>query len=350
MSIRGIALCALSWLLFATPAIAQQASAGQAGPAVVDLWPQGALTDNPVRGPERVGQDGNGIGAVSNISRPRMEIYKPAQPNGTAVLILGGGGYFRIQIANESRPVAEWLAAMGVTPVILYYRLPVDGWKAEAPFQDAQRALRLLRSHAADHGIDPQRIGVLGLSAGGHLAAIAETRFDTDFYQAVDEADKISSRPDFSALIYPVVSLQPPYDTTRTRRELGMQKDAVEAYSAEKHVTKATPPTFIVHAADDPIAKVGHSLLMFSALREHGVAAELHVFESGGHGWTLGRPGTLAASWPRLFALWARQHRLLDQRPILPPSMIQHAPRAPAANRADDRADDPDDHAEDSDV
>lgn len=319
------------WRLLGCLLLGGIGSAHAATPTVVALWPEAVTAKSPVRGPERVGRDGKGLGAVSNISQPRMEIHRPARPNGTAVLIAGGGGYFRIQIGKESVPVAQWLAALGVTPVVLYYRLPGDGWPAVAPFQDAQRAMRLLRARAAEFGIDPQKIGMLGMSAGGHLAAITETRFDAPFYEPVDDSDRVSARPDFAALLFPVISLQPPLDTTRSKRELSTQKDAIEAYSAESHVTRSTPPTFIAHAADDTIAAIGHSLAMFNALHAQSVPTEMHVFEAGGHGWALGAPGSLVSAWPRLFATWARSHGYMGSGVSTSPAL----PAAPDAADAD---------------
>lgn len=323
--------CSLLSLLgcMATTGVAQAAT-----PTVVDLWPASVTADAPTRGPERSGTEGKGLGAVSNISRARMAIYQPAHPNGTAVVIMGGGGYFRIQISNESLPVARWLNALGVTAAVLYYRLPSDGWKAVAPFQDGQRAVRLLRAHASDYGIDPHKIGVLGMSAGGNLAGITETRFDDKLYDPIDASDTLSARPDFAALIFPVTSLKGALNTTRSRRELQTQKDADDAYSAELHVTHDTPPTFLAHAADDPIANVGHSLVMFNALHAAQVPAELHVFEKGGHGWGLGAPGTLVSAWPRLFASWARSHGFMDNTAAAPAAVT-----APS-NGADDGDDD----------
>ncbi len=298
---------ALAGLLMGQAVSAQQAPA--APPAqTIALWSGTPPGDGKAtHGHERVGRNGE----VSNVVQPRLEIYRPARPNGTAVLIVGGGGYYHIGIGHESWPAAQWLAALGVTPAILYYRLPADGWAPVAPFQDAQRAMRLLRAHAHELGIDPQRIGVLGFSAGGNLAGITATRFADSFYPAQDGADQQSSRPDFAGLIYPVISLQPPFDTTRSSRELSAQPDAVQAYSVELHVSHATPPTFLAQAADDPIANIGNSLVMFDALHKQSVPAELHVFERGGHGWGLGNPGTLVASWPLLFATWARSHGFL---------------------------------------
>lgn len=318
-------------------AMAGTAQAAVATPTVVDLWPASVTANVPTRGPERSGTEGKGLGAVSNISRARMAIYQPAHPNGTAVVIMGGGGYFRIQISKESVPVAQWLNALGVTAAVLYYRLPADGWKAVAPFQDGQRAVRLLRAHAAEYGIDPHKIGVLGMSAGGNLAGITETRFDESLYDAVDASDKVSARPDFAALIFPVISLKGALNTTRSRRELNTQSDADDAYSAELHVTHDTPPTFLAHAADDPIANVGHSLVMFNALHAAQVPTELHVFEKGGHGWGLGAPGTLVSQWPRLFANWARSHGFMDSNVTATPGIT---PAAHDEHDGDDHADD----------
>lgn len=289
---------------------AQAGGATKTTPRVIDLWPGAPPADSgrAPEGPERVQPDGHTKGAVSNIRTPRMVVMRPARPNGTAVLIMAGGGYVRIEIAREARPAARWLASLGVIPVILYYRLPGDGWAPVAPFQDAQRAMRLLRARAGSLGIDPDRIGVLGFSSGGNLAGIAATRFDHDFYAAVDGADTQSPRPDFAGLVYPVSSMKPPYDTTHTRRELAPEPDSATAYTVHDHVSRRTPPTFIAHAEDDPIVDVGASLSLFDVLRRHGVSAELHVFGTGGHGWGMGRPGTRVGQWPRLFAGWLDRH------------------------------------------
>ncbi|GAA4778044.1 alpha/beta hydrolase [Stakelama sediminis] len=302
---------ALAATVAASPVLAQVRSDSVGTPTVVNLWPGSPPGSGKPSGPERVGREGAGLGAVANISTPRMKIYRPANPNGTAVLIMGGGGYFRIQIGHESDPAARWLLALGVTPVVLYYRMPADGWQRDAPFQDAQRAMRLLRSRASEFGIDPDKIGVMGFSAGGHLAAMTETRFRHAWYQPVDAADKLSSRPDFAALIFPVITFKPPYDTTRSKREIvGDTTDpaTLSAYSPQDHVTKRTPPTFLAQAADDPIANPQNSIIMFNALQKAKVPAELHMFQAGGHGFGLGVPGTLPAAWPRLFTAWAKHN------------------------------------------
>lgn len=298
----------------------------------VHLWPQNHWPAT-VAGPEKVGSEGSARGAVSRVSDARMDIYRPEHPNGTAAVIYGGGGYFRIQIGGAARPAAQWLQSLGVTTAVVYYRLPADGWSAVSPFQDGQRAMRLMRSKAAELGVDPNRIGVIGFSAGGNLAGVIGTRFDTEFYPAVDAADRLSARPDFLAMIYPVVSLQPPLDKTRSRRELSSQPDAAEAYSVETHVRKDMPPVFLAQAVDDPIVDVGHSVAMYQATHAIGIPVELHLFEKGGHSWGLGQPGTLVAQWPRLFANWARSHALLDAPPK--PLRLPERPATDAERQGD---------------
>ncbi|WP_343518851.1 alpha/beta hydrolase [Sphingomonas sp.] len=299
MILRLLAL----FLLAAVPAAAQQAPA-----QTFKLWPGAMPGSGGPPGPENVGEKGSAKGAVTNVTIPRMEIYRPAKPNGAAVLVLGGGGYFRIQIESAAKPMAEWLTARGITAVILYYRLPGDGWNADAPFQDGQRAMRLLRANSAKLGIDPKRIGVLGFSAGGHLAGTLATRGDAVFYPATDVADHVSAIPDFAALIYPVISMRAPIDTTRTFRELKGLPDFRDAFSVEAHVTAATPPVFLAHAADDPIAAPEHSLRLHAAMLAAKRPVELHLFESGGHSFALGKRGTTTTAWPRLFGAWMRNH------------------------------------------
>jgi acetyl esterase/lipase len=298
----------LALLLCLLPACAT--AARPAAPELVRLWP-GAPPGGGGRGPERVGSEGGDSGAVRGVVEPRMEVYRPARANGTAVLVIGGGGYFRIQIESAARPIARWLQGQGVTAFVLYYRLPGDGWNADAPFQDGQRAMRLIRANAARWNVDPAKVGVLGSSAGGHLSGILATRGGHDFYPVVDAADRLSAVPDFAALLYPVVSLRPPLDTTRTARHLRTLPNAAADYSVEEHVTAATPPFFLAHAEDDPIANVGHSRALEAAMRRAGRPVALHVFPQGGHSWGMGAPGSPVAAWPQLLADWMRSRGLL---------------------------------------
>lgn len=288
-------------LLVAVPAAAQRSE-------VINLWP-GAMPGRGIAtGPEKVGNEGSATGSVSNVTVPRMVVMRPKNPNGAAVLVIGGGGYFRIQIGSAAMPTAQWLAERGVTAFVLYYRLPGDGWNADAPFQDGQRAMRMLRGNWRTLGIDPKRIGVLGFSAGGHLAGTLATRGADSFYPPADAIDQVSAVPDFAALIYPVVSMRAPIDTTRTFRELKGLPDFRGAFSVEANVTAATPPIFLAHAADDPIASPEHSLRLHAAMLAAKRPVELHLFETGGHSFGLGPKGSAVATWPELFHTWARRH------------------------------------------
>src|ERR1700754_5190954 len=177
MHFLRIALLAAAFFV-ACPGKAATPSPPDTGkPISIDLWPGSPPGGGGPKGPERVYERGSHAGAVSDVSRPRIEIYKPPRPNGTAVIVIGGGGYARIGIGQEAMPTARWLVSQGVTAAVLYYRLPADHWPAVAPFQDAQRAVRVLRAHAHELGLDPAHVGVIGFSAGGNLAGITETRF-----------------------------------------------------------------------------------------------------------------------------------------------------------------------------
>ncbi|MCW4463408.1 alpha/beta hydrolase [Sphingomonas sp. BT-65] len=294
-------LAAFALLLVAVPAAAQ-------GGEVINLWPGAMPGGGRPAGPEKIGNEGAATGSVSNVTVPRMVVVRPENPNGAAVLVIGGGGYFRIQIGSAAMPTAQWLAERGVTAFVLYYRLPGDGWNADAPFQDGQRAMRLLRGNWKTLGIDPKRIGVLGFSAGGHLAGTLATRGGDAFYPPADAVDQVSAVPDFAALIYPVISMRAPIDTTRTARELKVLPNYRDAFSVEAHVGSATPPIFLAHAADDPIAAPEHSLRLHAAMLAAKRPVELHLFEAGGHSFALGKRGTTTTAWPRLFLAWARSH------------------------------------------
>lgn len=312
-------------LAIALALLVPRAHAGSSKPTVISLWqgtPPAGSGHKPAQPEHLVRQTATSAGLVKDVGEARMVVLHPRHPNGTAVLVIGGGGYVVIAMAQESMPVARWLMTLGVTPVVLYYRLPSDGWAPVAPFQDAQRAMRLLRQHATAWGIDPQRIGVLGFSAGGNLAGITATRSGHDFYPPRDAADKFSSRPDFAALIYPVSSLAD--DHSGTRAQLMAQKNAVAAYSVQGHVSAHTPPVFIAQAENDPVVDVEDSLSLFHALHRHGVPAEMHLFACGKHGFGMGRPGTRSMQWPRLFAGWMKHHGWL-----VPP---EKSPAAPAGH------------------
>lgn len=284
---------------------------GSAGAAMqtstIALWPNGMPGGGGPSGPP------NGVrwGSLSHIAQPSLEIVRPAQPNGSAVLIAAGGGYTQISISGEAMPAAHWLAGLGVTPFILTYRLPAEGWTDGpfAPLQDAQRALRTMRAQARPLGLDPARMGFLGFSAGGHLLGLAAARAREASYQPMDPIDRQSARPDFSALIYPVVTLKPPFDGTSSRRQLigaDPTPAAASAWSVETHVRPGGAPTFLVHAEDDPIVDPRHSQILAEACRKAGIPVELHRFATGGHGFALGRKGTASTDWPRLAEIWAK--------------------------------------------
>jgi acetyl esterase/lipase len=265
------------------------------------LWPEGAP------------------GAVGNeaVDRPKITVYRaPAdKATGAAVVVCPGGGYVVLAADHEGRQVAEWLNSLGVSAFVLQYRLG-PRYHHPAPLQDAQRALRMVRSRAAEWGVDPTKVGILGFSAGGHLASTAATHFDEGQPGADDPVERMGSRPDFAVLCYPVITLEGPYAHVGSRTALlGESPDPalVEALSNQRQVTSRTPPTFLFHTADDASVPVENSLLFFSALRKAGVAAELHIFPHGKHGVGLAPGDPSLSQWPGLCAQWMRGLGLLTR-------------------------------------
>jgi len=286
-------------------------------PEEILLWPGSMPGNGKVEGPEKIGTEGAGLGAVSNVSLPRMRVYRPQRPNGAAVLVAGGGGYFRIQLWKESTPAAEWLQAQGFTVFELIYRLPNDGWDSTAPFMDAQRAMKIIRTRAGAFGVRPDRIGIMGFSAGGHLAGFTAYQPARALYSGADAYEAVSARPDFAVLLFPVVTLRKPYDTTRTRREIIGDKASAKAeaeWSLDTYASKDAPPTIIFAAADDPTTPPGHGILLFEKLVAAGASAELHLFRDGGHGWGLGKSGQVISQWPALFETWARSLQIIEKQ------------------------------------
>jgi acetyl esterase/lipase len=256
-------------------------------------------------GPEEIQPNG----AVRNIAEPHVEVAMPSAPNGATVLIAAGGGYKRIEIDNEARPAARWLSQRGVTAFTLSYRLPIEGWPAGplAPLQDAQRAIRLVRHHAAGMGLDTTRIGVLGFSAGGHLMGLASSRFDFPSYEPADELDALSSRPDASALIYPIITLEPPYDQTSTRRSLVGPHPSLQQskdWSVETWTNPSCPPFFLCQAIDDQVSDPKNTIIIADACRQQNVPVELERLAGGGHGFDMGRAGTPSDHWTLKFDRW----------------------------------------------
>jgi acetyl esterase/lipase len=299
----------------APPASAPVATAGAAGaraadPPFLPLWPAGLPEPvPPLLQEEIVERAAPGAALRDRIARritaPGVLLVPAPRPDGSAVLIIPGGAYQHVVIDKEGLEIAEWMAVRGTTAAVLRYRLPGDGWASgpDVALLDAQCALQLLRSLATSHAFDAARVGVIGCSAGGHLAA-----------RLLTEAS--AARPDFGALLYPVIAVDGPYaHAVSAERLLGSDRTAarIERYSPVRHVSATTPPTWLLHAGDDTAVPLQNSLDFHAALRAQRVPTELHVYESGGHGFglrfTVGKP---VSAWPLALRAWAAQHGFMS--------------------------------------
>ena len=285
--------------LASTPVFAQKPAWQPApGHTTLNLWPHGAPGAQTNPAPEidtTTAKDnliaGKPLIRLGNVSVPTLTLYEPkGQNTSAAVVVFPGGSYHILAIDLEGSEVCDWFNSIGVTCVLLKYRVPDSGPypKSSAALQDAQRALGIVRAHAAEWRIDPHRIGVLGFSAGAHLAAAVSTHFDKRLYDSVDEADQLSCRPDFAAIIYPGYLAMAEQDF---------------APNSEIHVTDQTPPSFIVQAEDDTV-HVENSTVYFMALKNAKVPAELHIYTQGGHGYGLRRTELPITAWPKLAETW----------------------------------------------
>ncbi|WP_418501196.1 alpha/beta hydrolase [Flagellimonas sp.] len=280
---------------------------------IMPLWPKAIPNQIESEEKEVVEHTDDGITWVTNVQIPTLEVYLPApkHANGQAVLIFPGGGYHGLAYDWEGTDIAKALTLKGVAGIVVKYRLPgsksITKGKNVVPLQDAQRAIRLVRSKAAEWGIAPGKIGIMGFSAGGHLASSLGTHYKDKVYQWQDAADDLSARPDFMALIYPVITLGHPSTHTGSRASLlggNPTQEEVDYLSNEKHVDGETPPTFLLHAMDDKAVPVENSTLFFTALRQHQVPATMHVYPSGGHGFSMALNDERLKNWMDLLFDW----------------------------------------------
>ncbi|WJS94051.1 alpha/beta hydrolase [Flavobacterium johnsoniae] len=248
--------------------------------------------------------------STSQVSVPTLSIFIPkeSKPNQSAVIICPGGGYQHLAFDKEGVKVAEWFNSIGIAAFVLKYRLPTDATmknKNVGPLQDAQEAIRYVRQNASKWNIDPKKVGILGFSAGGHLAATASTHYDDKVYES---AYKVSARPDFSLLIYPVISMENEITHKGSQTNLlgnNPSQELIDSFSNEKKVTAHTPPTFLIHTTDDTVVMPENSINYYLALKKNKVTAELHLYEKGGHGFGLGVNDT-SKFWTRDCAEWLK--------------------------------------------
>jgi acetyl esterase/lipase len=281
-----------------------------AEPTVIPLWPEGVPGAKDL-GPEHSDAEGR----IWNVSNPTLTVYPAAldRPTGTAVIVCPGGGYVRLSNVREGIQYANWLSTLGVTTFVLKNRLGEFGHPA--PLQDVLRAVRIVRSRAAEFHLNPARIGVMGSSAGGHLAASAGTLFANPAGKTGAALDAVNARPDFLILMYPVITMDPAAAHMGSRKALIGEHPSPELaslMSVEKQVTAATPPTLLIHTQEDQTVPVENSILFFQALTKAHVPAEMYLFEHGTHGMGL-KPGFGTASdWTKRAEEWLKHRGLLD--------------------------------------
>ena len=256
----------------------------------IPLWPNGAPNDNGLSGPEK-GVEQN---RVENVSKPVLMVYLPKESNGQAVIACPGGGYAFLSIANEGFSFAPWFNEQGIALIVLKYRLP--NGHSEVPLSDAEQAIKMVRQHAAEWKINVNKVGIMGSSAGGHLASTLATHFKPD------------TRPDFQILLYPVITLDPGYAHLGSRRNLlgadTTDADVTKKFSNELQVTPQTPPAFIMLSDDDKTVPPANSVNYYLALRKNGVSAEMHIYPTGGHGWGSKETFSYKPQWTTSLKKW----------------------------------------------
>lgn len=265
----------------------------QKRPMDIRIWPDGPAEDNGITSPESTGD----WGMVTNVSEAHMYVYKASRPNGTAIIMCPGGGYFGLSIDSEGHDMAQWMTGEGITYIVLKYRMP--NGHPEIPLADVQEAIRIVRENAGEWGVD--RVGVMGSSAGGHLAASAANLFTSE-----------ENRPDFQILLYPVIEFGEFEMGPAVEAFFGKEprKEDKERFNLLKHVSRQSPKAFITASADDPTVPVSESIRYFSALNEAGVSASMHIYPTGGHGWGYGEHFRYHRDWTDELMKWLREENL----------------------------------------
>ncbi|MEH6679074.1 MAG: prolyl oligopeptidase family serine peptidase [Sediminicola sp.] len=316
MDIRfGTARYSLLFLAFATIGFS---TTTRSQDSVLPLWKTvpGALEDITYK-EEPTFNDQGTLTGINNVSVPDLTVFLADErnANGTAVVICPGGGYRHLAMDKEGYKVAKWLNSLGISAFVLKYRMPSDQTmenKSIGPLQDAQEAIRTVRRNATKWNLDVHKIGVMGFSAGGHLASTVSTHYDEKVYRATDT---ISARPDFSILLYPVISMEEGITHKGSKTALlgeSPEREMIDAYSNEKRVNAETPVTFLVHSTDDGVVPVENSLNYYTALKRHQVPVEMHIYEDGGHGFGLGVSGT-HTNWPQACEQWLMARGLISK-------------------------------------
>lgn len=273
--------------LFATTMLSAQK------PVELPLWPNGAPNNNELTGTEQ----GRNNGGVSNVTEPTLTVYPAPHPNGMAIIMCPGGGYSGLAMNHEGHDMASWFNTQGITYAVLKYRMP-NGHN-EVPLSDAEQAIRMVREHAAEWSVNPQRVGVMGASAGGHLAASLATLYSSD-----------KTRPDFQILFYPVISMQKGVTHGGSRKNLigeNPSQELEQKYSLERQVSPRTPQAFIMLSSDDDAVPPINGIGYFLALRDHKVPASLHAYPTGGHGWGFRDNFTYKRQWTEELEKWLRE-------------------------------------------
>ncbi len=278
---------------------------------VLKVWPNGAPNHNGMDEPE---EKYDGV-RVRNVSEAEIYVYLPEKEKntGAAVVICPGGGYWIEAMDHEGYAIAEWLKEKGVAGIVLKYRLPYG--HHEIPSGDARQAIRIARHHAGEWGINPGKIGIAGSSAGGHLASTVGTRFDYGNSESNDLLERLSSRPDFMLLLYPVITFREEFGHMGSRKNLigeGNDWKLVEKYSSELHVTPETPPAFLILPDDDKTVPPRNSVEFYLALKENNVPAEMHIFAEGGHGFGMNKKNLPVDQWPELFYNWLKSIKIIE--------------------------------------